>query len=329
MYKRQDGAIRESDVQVEGLTEGFADWSEQQLTHELPRVAWLNLDPATLRRSLHGTTTGKSQLLLNYAPVSREPWKLKALLDREGHPVTSRFLVFRPKQKEVSMKVLWAISNSPLANAFAYCHSSKRDILAGTMTQLPVPSFAASGKLEAFVESYLKAAQGAIALAKQTKSNQQASDNQMSLGLPGDQQAHVPFEEELKYLHWRIDAEVLRLYDLPAQTERRILDLFTGVQRRGVPFTQTEYFPKGFTNLDRLSDFLNITVDWTQTNRRRCHLIRKDVKSHLSEQEKEELKRLESLADARIALMDILHPSEPDEIEKTVERLKREGKWQE
>ena len=151
----------------------------------------------------------------------------------------------------------------------------------------------------------------------------------MSLCLPGADNSSTTSEEELKYLHWRIDAEVLRLYDLPATTERRILDLFTGVQRRGVPFVQTEYFPKGFTHLDRLSDLLAITADWSQTNRRRCYLIRKDVKSHLTEKEKAELQRLEHLADARIALMDLQHPTEPDEIERTVERLKREGRWRE
>ena len=183
--------------------------------------------------------------------------------------------------------------------------------------------------LEAFVDAYFKAAINASKTAKKPERLPKTTDRQMSLGLHRDQNDSVTSEEELKYLHWRIDAEVLRLYDLPARMERRILDLFTGVQRRGVPFTQTEYFPKGFTNLDRLSDLLAITADWTQTNCRRCTLIRKDVKSHLSEQEKTELKRLESLADARLALMDIQHPSEPDEIEKTVERLKREGKWQE
>ena len=42
--------------------------------------------------------------------------------------------------------------------------------------------------------------------------------------------------EHLRILHWRIDAEVLRLYDLPAALERKVLDLFSGVHRRGVPF---------------------------------------------------------------------------------------------
>jgi hypothetical protein len=218
-----------------------------------------------------------------------------------------------------------------LANAFAYSHSSTRDVLTGTMSELPVFSAnaAAIDALELAVEAYFKAVKGTKALAKKSKRPNTISADQLSLSLPGEQKDGPTPEEELKYLHWRIDAEVLRLYDLPAAMERRILDLFSGVQRRGVPFTQTEYFPKGFTHLDRLSDLLAITADWTQTNRRRCHLIRKDVKSHLNEKEKAELQRLESLADARIALMDLEHPTGPDEITLTVERLKREGKWQE
>lgn len=328
------GAIRESNVKIDGLTEGFADWSESQLTHELPKSKWLNLSDEVIRArgvKKHGTVKGKRQLLLNYARISRESWRLKALLDHKGHPVTSRFLVFRPKQSAVGLRTLWAVCNSPLANAFAYSHSSTRDVLTGTMTELPVFSANAAvvDRLEVAVEAYFKAVKGTKALAKRSKRPNAISADQLSLALPGEQSDGPTPEEELKYLHWRIDAEVLSLYDLPAAMERRILDLFTGVQRRGVPFTQTEYFPKGFTHLDRLSDLLAITADWTQTNRRRCHLIRKDVKSHLNEKEKVELQRLESLADARIALMDLLHPTGPDEITLTVERLKREGKWQE
>lgn len=48
-------AIRESDIELPGLTEGFAAWSEDQLTHELPKAKWLNLDQSVIRRPLHGT----------------------------------------------------------------------------------------------------------------------------------------------------------------------------------------------------------------------------------------------------------------------------------
>jgi N-6 DNA Methylase len=325
-------AVRESNVEIEGLAKGFAGWNEHQLTHELPEFTWLNLSNEVIRArgvKKHGMISGRKQLLLNYAPVSRGPWRLKGLVDRSGHPVTSRFMVFRSKEPTLSVSVMWAICNSPIANAYIYSHSSKRDVLAGTLIQMPVFTINATAQepLEFTVDAYFKAAKGTKALAKRAKPQSKSSDSQMPLGFPDDDNNSITPDEELKYLHWRIDAEVLRLYNLPAADERRILELFTGEQRRGVPFVQNEYFPKGFNHLDRLSDLLAITADWTQTNRRRCQLIRKDVKGQLTDKETAELERLEYLADARIALMDLQHPTEPDEIQRAVERLKREGKW--
>jgi len=44
----------------------------------------------------------------------------------------------------------------------------------------------------------------------------------------------------------QVDAEILRLYSLPAHMERQILTLFSGHQRPGVPFDFKQYFPKDF-----------------------------------------------------------------------------------
>jgi len=43
-----------------------------------------------------------------------------------------------------------------------------------------------------------------------------------------------------------VDAEILRLYDLPPRLERQLLDLFSGFRRRGVPFNFSRYFPEDF-----------------------------------------------------------------------------------
>jgi len=326
------GSVRESEEKVdnlETLVRGFAGSDTLQITNELPKLKWVNLDPVTISRRRHGTVAGKGQILLNYPPVSRGQWRLKAMIDFKGHPVTSDFNVVRPVGKEVSLQAIWAVLNSPLANAFAYAHSSKRHVLVGNLRKLPmIPVTDRSCEvLEGLVESYFKASKGARPLAKRAKPQPKSSDSQLALGLPIDGGDSITPGEKLKYLHWRIDAEVLRLYDLPSSDERRILELFTGEQRKGVPFFQNEYFPKGFSHLDRLSDLLAITADWTSTNRRRCQLIRKDVKGNLTDKETAELDRLEYLADARIALMDLQHPEEPDEIDRTMERLKWEGKW--
>jgi hypothetical protein len=132
--------------------------------------------------------------------------------------------------------------------------------------------------------------------------------------------------ERLKFLHWRVDAEVLRLYNLPAKLERRLLDLFNGVRRRGVPFVQMEYFPKGYTDLDRLRDLLAITVDWEKTNRRRGKLMDLEDEGRITLAQAEELANLQRLADALVGLME---PWKPDEVDRAVERAKQRGVWKE
>ena len=69
-------------------------------------------------------------------------------------------------------------------------------------------------------------------------------------------------KEALMYLHWRVDAEVLKLYSLPPAMERSVLDLFQGVKRRGVPFDQYYYFPPHFNDLNTVEELLSITADW-------------------------------------------------------------------
>lgn len=133
-------AIRVSDKPFERGKEGYVGWEKTQMTHLLPETKWLNLDKPTIRRPMSGTATGCPQVLLNYARVSRVEWRLKALLDQKGYPVTTRFLVVRPGSNDVSILALWGILNSPVANAYAFSVSSKRDVEAGQMRDLPIPS---------------------------------------------------------------------------------------------------------------------------------------------------------------------------------------------
>jgi hypothetical protein len=132
--------------------------------------------------------------------------------------------------------------------------------------------------------------------------------------------------DTLRALHWRIDAEVLRLYDLPPNPERQLLDLFAGVERRGVPFHQIEYIPKGFSGISTLGELLAITVDWEQTNEQRTQLILKKVKRTISPDETRDLDRLQELTDARLRL---LAPLPLQELEALRDKLKQRGIWEE
>ena len=298
-----EGAITESPRLRKGFVKGFARLRESLLTHETPDVIWLNLDPKVICRPRWGTTKGLPQLLLNYARVSREPWRLKAFLDKQGHPVTSRFLVVRPLDKRCKLEILWAICNSPLANAYSYAFSGKRDVLAGLMRDLPVPRFEGADLLPLIkaVRAYFKVVRTV------------------------DKEALDPIlEEKLRVLHWRIDAEVLRLYGLPPQLEHQVLNLFSGATRRGVPFSQTEYVPKDFADILTLRDLLAITVDWEQTNERRARLLLREERRRISERDKETLKHLQRLTDIRIRLV---APLPLAELNAIASDLKRRGLW--
>ena len=187
----------------------------------------MSIDPAVISRPRTGTTIGVQQLVVNYGSVSRSPWRLKAVIDRQGHAVTSRFLTVRPVSPGQPLLFFWALCNSPLANAYVYAHSGKRDVLTGVLRAMPVPRCSHDDirRIVELTRAYLDAVSV-------------SSDNSLSSTVDDDEACQL-----LK----RVDAEILRLYNMPPRLERQLLDLFIGYQRPGVPFRFIRYFPDGFT----------------------------------------------------------------------------------
>ena len=219
-------AITLSEKPSRGLVAGFSTLSGNLQIHLLPPRVHMNLDPSVIRRPGAGTTTGVPQVLLNYAPVSRGPWRLKAVIDRRGHAITSNYLAVRPRDRATPLESLWAICNSPVANAFTYSHSLKRHVLAGQLRRMPCPRV-----FETDVARVAESAKGYLAAVRDTE---------------------APFAPEAKRANLRgllmeMDAQVLRLYDLPPRIERQLLDLFAGHQRPGVPFAFERYYPADYT----------------------------------------------------------------------------------
>jgi hypothetical protein len=64
-----------------------------------------------------------------------------------------------------------------------------------------------------------------------------------------------PKEAERRML--AIDAEVMRLYNLPPKLEWQVLNLFAGYPRKGVDFKFDRYFPKGFESWIPLHEYLS------------------------------------------------------------------------
>ena len=237
-----------------GAVKGYVRFGKYVKLHELPAEYWMNLAPEVIRRPMWGAQTGTPQVLINYGPVGMGPWRLKVLVEPKGRPVSSRFLVFRPKNADWSLNTLWGVLNSPLSNAFIYEHTTDRDIPAGVMREVPVPlcSRRTLLQLDALVREYF-----GVMRRKESELGRNVAD-------------------EAKRLLLLIDAEVLRLYDLPPRMEKRVLDMFQGVQRKGVDFEFTGYYPEGFESAIPLHEYLSeeyqrSTVDfvekWVEENR--------------------------------------------------------------
>ncbi len=280
------GSITYSEVQFSGGRPGFVRFGRGLQLHDLPKIYWMNLDTLVVSSARSGTTVGTPQVLLNYAPASRGPWRLKALIDKHGHPVTSRFIPVRPTTPSYSIEVLWSLLNSPVANAYVYSHLGKRDNIVGDIRRIPIPKISSFEGVGRAAGAYLAAASSGTAPAV------------------------------LRSLLLHVDSEVLKLYSLPLDLEQRVLGLFTDCRRVGVPFTQTRYLPKELEGRVRFSDFLEFEEDWSVTNQERGRLIDKAISGTLSAVEQPHLDALQAYADFHIEKVSPRPTRELDELER-------------
>jgi hypothetical protein len=308
------GKVAVSQEKKPGFFEGYATATGGWETHHAPKMMWLNLDQNIIWYPVQGTTRGQPQVLMTHGRSSRTAWRQKAFIDDTGKPFSHRFIVFRPKGR-VSLELLWALCNSPYANAYTYSDSGRRDINSKLLRKMPIPAIDKGEltPLEDAVRAYLTAAceysQGIGAVspkstrcAKAAGAKDAHAKKQLVLGGIGiaEPQTLIVAREQLRRLHWRVDAEVLKLYALPAELERELLDFFDGVPRVGVPFEQKGYIPVNFRDVQRLDEFLRITDDWEQTDERRCQLIEKRLKhGRRTAAEEVEFKELQRLYDLR------------------------------
>jgi hypothetical protein len=222
---------------------------------ELPDLYWMDLSDKAIANPRYGKPTGQQQVLLNYARISNTPWRLEALIDKKGRAVSNRFLAVRPTSVEWDTRIIFAILSSPLSNAFAYCTSMERDNLESTIRNIPIPKYNQEEftNVIELVDNYFELYEEERRIFR----------------------AEVGAEQARKILV-SIDAKILSLYDLPPKMEKRILDLFQGVQRKGVDFKFEGYYPEGFESAVPLHEYLSeeyqrSTVDfvekWVEENR--------------------------------------------------------------
>lgn len=315
---------------------GFFNLDRAPETHLLPPTVFLNRNELAIARPRAGFQAGISQVVMGYHPASRGPWRNHAYLDVVGHPATSSYLLIRPKIRPFSEIFLWALLNSPLCNAYTASHFAKRNITVGKLRlfRVPSPTVDQISAVEAAATKYREAATRWTLLSRVDESSnvktRRKKHHENTATLPGigrDETNDVSQLLELKYLHWRIDAEVLKLYNLPPVLERQVIDYFTNARRVGVPFDQTGYFPQGFEGAERLSELLAITADWPKCARREARLIKREYEEDgLPPELLKELEQLQRLGALRLKLVS---PLDRAELDAEIARLKREGKWTE
>lgn len=210
------------DERFPGSVEGFASSPGDWGIHQQPPLKHFNLAEDVIHRPGTGTDC-VPQVLLNYHPVSRGSWCLKPFRDHSGCAFQSNFLSIR-NSEGLPLEFIWALLASPIANLFVYSHTLKRNIVPRILRRFPTPNSSVRDiqRVTGLVNEY-------ISLANREQRNM--------FNLEG----FTP--RDLTKLLLSIDAEVLRLYSLPAKAERLLLEQFRGEQRPGIPAPFTEYYP--------------------------------------------------------------------------------------
>ncbi len=211
-----------SDTKFENSKRGFASSAGDWLLHEHPPLRHMSVDERVINRFRSGADQ-LPQVLINYHPVSRGCWRLKPFIDSKGRPFQSNFTCVRPLETKTKLEFIWALLMSPVANLFVYTHLLKRNIKTGTLNSLPIPqsSQIEQDRVVDIVDSYFsEVSKGEKSIFNQSGFTASSIRNRLL----------------------NVDAAVLRLYGLPATSERLLLEQFSGVSRPGIPASFNEYY---------------------------------------------------------------------------------------
>jgi hypothetical protein len=196
--------------------------SDEYAVWEPPIAGYLNFGPKTYRARGGGPKPGRPEVFINHSGP-RGAWRFRAVVNTEKIAVGRAFLVFRENVVcGHSLTTLWAVLNSPVANAYAYSWSGKRHTLAMQWLAMPLPDPTPTQKaqIETAAAAYLKVAVPPTAFT-----------------------LTPPDEPAIRQALFELDAAVLRLYDLPPALERQLLAIFDGAERPGVGCTFHGYPP--------------------------------------------------------------------------------------
>lgn len=232
--KLPQDAILHGETNRQGYAKAFLGNMAKTMIFGTPEEHLCRLDKDVIQIPRPGAEVGKSQIVVNHGRTAA-PWLVRAILDPAGHAVSDNFMVVRPICR-LPLEYFWAILNSPFANAFAYASRTARHVLAGTIEKMPVPNASHRD-----IDLVVQAAKEYLAIAKSAGGPMWGEQNEMAV----------------KNALLRMDAEVLRLYDLPPRLERQILDIFSGKKRFGVGCKFEGYFRPNFNAWIPLHEYIS------------------------------------------------------------------------
>lgn len=193
-----------------------------------PQPVYLSVIAEHRRRRAFEHSWHLPKVIANAARLSRGMWRLAAFTDATGLLSSQRFHGIWPHDAKL-LEAVEAVLNSPLANAFVMSFEGTRDIKLATLELLPFPRLGPSG---------------ADSLGSQVSA---LRDHLTSItDVHASALDQTAWEQRALELLLAVDAEVLRLYDLPPRMERMLLDAFQGEVRR-VPFPFAGYYEPDFT----------------------------------------------------------------------------------
>jgi len=198
---------------------------------------YLNMDPQYQRTTAHKFAWDKPKVIVNSHRMSRTPWRIVGYPDSKGFVCYQNLFGIWPTN-EMNIEVLAAIINSPIINAVFFIQNYGRHNLVDTLEQIPVP--------------LLSKVDGARVtdLVKQYSTSRRQFEN------PADRATAV--QDSIRTL-MKIDALILKAYDLPPKLERKLLEFFRGY-KRPLPFEFPDYYPEDFKPYVPLYKFIEMDL---------------------------------------------------------------------
>lgn len=212
-----------SNVPRAGFTQGIARVSEQFEPYSISSHVYLNMSPHVMKGNAYLLPWSQPKIIANAARSSRGPWTIMAAPDYNGLVCYQRFHGIWPTGG-ISLELLAAILNGPVANAFISVRRTARDNRVSVIGDVPVPCFS-DREAETIAE-----------LVREYRKWRLQWTDDFAVGQAARQ---------CRYLLLEIDAAVLSSYGLSPRLERDLLRHFEG-SRRPVLFEFTSFYPEGF-----------------------------------------------------------------------------------